>query len=101
MIDGVDANTLKYRYGPVSFVAAAANIFIVGLILWIFAPYTIFLPQFYVFLLADVVVAVLLIRRSGKPGQIGRGMLIGLLAVPAALVVFIPVYLVAGAIGPI
>lgn len=100
MVEGVEAYTPKDRYSLATFAAAAANIFIVGMIMWIFAPYTIFFLQFYVFLLADIALSVVLLRRSGKSSQIGRGMLIGLLVVPATIIVYVPIYLIVGALGP-
>jgi hypothetical protein len=48
-------------------------------------------------LLVDVAVAVFLRRRPGTLGEIGRGMLIGCIAGPAALAFFIPLYFLAAA----
>ena len=47
----------------------------------------------------DVVVAVILTSRSGTLAQVGRGMLIGLIAAPATLVVFLPGFFLAQALG--
>lgn len=91
------------RYGPLTFTAAAANIFVSNLYTWLLAPYSIIgfpillLPP----VLLDVAIAAILAWRPGKLGQIGRGMLIGLLSLPVALVVFIAGFAVAKAIGPI
>nr|WP_231974918.1 hypothetical protein [Mycobacterium sp. E1747] len=38
---------------------------------------------------------------SGRLGQIGRGMMIGSLSGPLSLLIFIPAFVIAGAIGPI
>jgi hypothetical protein len=50
-------------------------------------------------LLLDVAVSAYLRGRTGTLGEIGRGMLIGCIAGPAALVFFIPLYFLAAATG--
>ena len=89
----------QVRYGPATFVAALVNILIVEIALWLTVPW-IALAVFVVpLLVVDVVVAAILKSRSGTPEQVGRGMLIGLLAVPAALVVFLPAFFLVQAAG--
>ncbi len=96
-----EVHTPKPRYGPVTFVSAMLNIFVVNLSMWICAPYTIILYQIYLFVLADLGLSIAFATRAGNLAQIGRGMLIGLLSVPAALVAFASVFIIAHAIGPI
>ncbi|OBB85198.1 hypothetical protein [Mycobacterium sp. 852002-30065_SCH5024008] len=51
--------------------------------------------------LAYVGISALLARAPGRCGQIGRGMMIGSLSGPVSLVIFIPAFVIAAAIGPI
>ena len=91
--------TLKPRYGPVTFLAALINILIVEFAIWLTLPW--FLLTIYVLplLVIDLAIAALLNSRPGTPGQIGRGMLIGLIAAPLTLVVFVPGLWLAQALG--
>jgi hypothetical protein len=50
-------------------------------------------------LLVDLAVSALLSRRGGTLGQLGRGMLIGWLAAPLTLAIFLPAYAMAGSLG--
>lgn len=80
----------RTAYGPAAFIAALANILAIEVAVWIFLPW--FLLAIYVLplLLIDLALAAILKRRRGTTGQVGRGMLIGLLSAPAALLLFLP-----------
>ncbi|OBF63192.1 hypothetical protein A5753_12950 [Mycobacterium sp. 852002-51971_SCH5477799-a] len=74
----------------------------VGLITWLIAvsmwPFLIFvLPA----TLAYVAVSALIARAPGRWGQVGRGMMIGSLSGPISILIFVPAFIVAHAIGPI
>lgn len=88
-------------YGPVSFLVALAHILVIDFATWLFMPWLILvllaLPVLLVYLGISVVVA----RAGGKTGQIGRGMLWGSLSAPLSVLIFVPVWLIAQAIGPI
>jgi hypothetical protein len=62
-------------------------------------------PWFYLavfvvpLLLLDVALSAFLASRRGKTREIGRGMLIGCIAGPAALIFFIPLYLLVQVAG--
>lgn len=96
------ATTPDNRYGPVSFAVAIAHVFVVDLITWLFV-----LPMWpFVFIVLPVTllyvgVGALVARASGRWGQIGRGMMIGSLSGPLSLLIFIPAFVIANAIGPI
>ncbi len=90
------------RYGPLTFAVAIVHIFVVDLVTWLFV-----LPMWpFVFVvlpvtLAYVGISALIARASGRCGQIGRGMMIGSLSGPLSLLIFIPAFIIAGAIGPL
>ncbi|MBB2989677.1 hypothetical protein FHR72_001140 [Mycolicibacterium iranicum] len=88
-------SSTESRYGPASFGAALANIVLIEFTMWVFTPWWLLAVYMLPLLLVNLVLAVLLERRGGIPGQIGRGMLIGLLSVPAALVLFLPGFMLA------
>lgn len=90
---------LQANYEPVSLVAALGNILLVEMALWVVLPWYLLALYVLPLLLVDLVVAVVLKSRPGIVGQIGRGMLIGLLAVPAALAVFLPLLGLVQALG--
>jgi hypothetical protein len=90
------------RYGPVGFAAALVNILIVDLATWLVVlP----LPPLAMLVLpislAYTGLCAVLAKAPGKWGETGRGMLIGSLAAPLSLIVFIPAFIIAHAIGPI
>jgi hypothetical protein len=97
--DSSAMDTSKNRYGPVSFVVALAHILIVVVFMWLLAPYSIVLvlPEVLVYMAFSAVLA----RGPGKIGQVGRGMLIGSLSGPLSVIIFVPVWIIAEAIGPI
>lgn len=99
MASDMTAGSPTNRYGPAGFVAAVANILVVQFATWIFLPYFLLTLLALPILLVDLAVAEVLASRPGKWGAIGRGMLIGWLAGPLSLLVFIPAYFAADATG--
>ncbi|MCG7578820.1 hypothetical protein [Mycolicibacterium sp. OfavD-34-C] len=94
-----DARPQRVSYGPATFVSALVNVLIVEVALWLTVPW-IALAVFVVpLLVVDVVVATILKSRSGTLKQVGQGMLIGLIAVPATLVLFLPGLILTQALG--
>ncbi|WP_346425763.1 hypothetical protein [Mycobacterium sp. IS-1264] len=95
-------DTSKSRYGPISFVAAFANVFVVEVVTWLFVlPMP---PLALIVFPASLVYTVLcavVVKAPGKIGQAGRGMLVGSLAGPLSLIIFIPAFIIAHAVGPI
>ena len=58
---------------------------------WSIALYTAWLAVFALpILLVDLALGAVLATRSGTMGQLGRGMLVGLIAVPMTLLIFLP-----------
>ncbi|ORB73532.1 hypothetical protein [Mycobacterium scrofulaceum] len=51
--------------------------------------------------LSYIGIGAVIARASGRWGQIGRGMMIGSLSGPLSLLIFIPAFVLANAIGPI
>lgn len=90
------------RYGPLTFAVAIVHIFVVDLVTWLFVlpmwPYVIVVLPLT---LAYIAISALIARAPGRWGQIGWGMLIGSLSGPLSLLIFIPGFIIAGAIGPI
>lgn len=99
MVNNDERCQIVARYGPAAFVAALVNILIVEFALWMTMPWFALAIFVIPLLLVDFVVAAVLKSRKGTSGQVGRGMLIGLLAAPAALVVFLPGFLLAQSAG--
>lgn len=89
----------KSPYGPVTFLVAVFHLLIVEFATWLFMPYSIVfvLPLVLIYM----AIAALVMRVPGTIGQIGRGTLIGSLSGPLSLIIFIPAFIIAGAIGPI
>lgn len=90
------------RYGPLTFWIAMAHVFVIDLLTWLFVvpmwPFAfIVLP----ITLAYIVIAALVAKAPGRRGQAGRGMMIGSLSGPLSLLIFIPAFIVAHAIGPL
>lgn len=72
------------RHGAIGFVAASANVLLGTLAAWVSFPYFLLYIYFLPLIVVDLIVAVVLAKRSGLVAQAGRGMLIGLLSVPIA-----------------
>ncbi|WP_084188072.1 hypothetical protein [Mycobacterium paraffinicum] len=79
-----------------------AHVFVVDFATWLLVlPLW---PLVFIVLPATLVyigVGALIAQASGGLGQIGRGMVIGSLSGPLSLLIFIPAFVIAGAIGPI
>ena len=92
----------KDHYGPLTFSVAIVHIFVVDLATWLLCmpwwPFAIFVLPIT---LAYVGISALIARAPGRWGQIGRGMMLGSLSGPLSLLIFIPGFIIAGAIGPI
>jgi len=99
MVNGGPAEPQTAIYGRRSFMSALLNVLIVELAIWMTVPYLLLTIYLTPLILLDAVVAVILKTRGGSLGQIGRGMLIGLLCVPAGLVVLLLPFLVADQAG--
>lgn len=102
MTDGPLADKSNDRYGPLTFAAAIVHVFVIDLVTWLFCfptwPYAIFVLPIT---LAYIAICAVIARAPGRSGQVGRGMVIGSLSGPLSLLIFIPAFVVAGAIGPI
>lgn len=90
------------RYGPVSVIGAGTTVLVLELITWVFAAWLLFalvvLPIVFVVVLG---LSAALARAKGRVGQVGRGMMIGCIAAPLSLAIFVPLFLLAHAIGPL
>lgn len=99
MVNLGDVSAPARRYGPFGFAAALVNILVIEFVTWILLPWF-YLAVFVVpMLLLDVALSAFLATRRGKTREIGRGMLIGCIAGPAALAFFIPLYLLVQGAG--
>jgi len=99
MVNVGDSSLSPHRYGPLGFGAALVNILVIEFVTWVLLPWF-YLAVFVVpVLLIDVGLSAFLATRRGKIREIGRGMLIGCIAGPAALVFFIPLFLLVQAAG--
>lgn len=102
MTDKETARSPVDRYGPLTFAVAIVHVFVVDLGTWL-----IVLPMWpFAFIvlpitLAYIGISALIARAPGRWGQVGRGMTIGSLSGPLSLLVFVPAFIVAGAIGPL
>ncbi|MGH3967955.1 MAG: hypothetical protein ACRDTV_07550 [Mycobacterium sp.] len=101
MANGVVPDPSTHRYGAVGFVAATLNVFVGNFTAWIWFPYFLLYLLFVPLIVVDLVAAAILAGRPGKSGQVGRGMLIGLLSVPLSPAVIVTGYFLADATGPI
>ncbi|WP_156442372.1 hypothetical protein [Mycobacterium sp. IS-1556] len=91
--------TSAARYGPATFVAALGNTLVVGLATWYFIPWFALVVFTIPLLLLDFAIGVVFVTRPGAMGQVGRGMLIGLIAAPLTLLLFLPGLLLVQAIN--
>jgi hypothetical protein len=87
------------RYGPITFVAALGNSLLVGLGTWYFLPWFALAVFVLPVLLVELALGVFLATRSGTMGQLGRGMLVGLITAPMTLLVFLPGLLLVQELG--
>lgn len=99
MVNKHEVSPLVGRYGPLGFAAALVNILVIEFVTWVLLPWF-YLAVFLVpLLLLDLALSTFLATRQGKLREIGRGMMIGCIAGPAALIFFIPLYLLIAAVG--
>ena len=92
----------RLSLGPAAFGAVLANVFVLQWSMWDLYIGTFRRAEFYLpFFLVNLVVSVALTVSPGTFGQLGRGMLIAWLSVPASLIIFISGFAIANAIGPI
>ncbi len=91
-------NPTVARYGPITFVVAQVHVLVVGLLTWLFIPYSalIVLPAVLIYMGFSALIAM----SQGTLGQVGRGMLIGSASGPLSLLIFVPVWIIAKGIGP-
>jgi hypothetical protein len=87
------------RYGPITFVAALGNSLLVGLATWYFLPWFALALFVLPILLVDLALGAFLATRSGAMGQLGRGMLVGLITAPVTLLIFLPGLLLVQELG--
>lgn len=76
-------------YGPATFIAALGNILVVVFAVWVFLPWFALLVVVLPLLIVDVGLAVVLRSRQGLLRQVGQGMLIGSIAAPSVVVLFV------------
>ncbi len=78
---------------------ALLHILIVDLAGWIFIPCSIVLvlPGVLIY----IAISALIARGPGKIGQVGRGIFVGSLSGPLSLLVVIPIWIIAKAVGRI
>ena len=99
MVSEPEAHPQNLPYGPVGFAAALVNILVIEFVAWTLLPWF-YLAIFLVpVLLLDLGISALLAARRGRLREVGRGMMIGCIAGPAALVFFIPLYLLVQGVG--
>lgn len=89
-------------YGPLTFAVTIIHLVVADLTTWLLCmamwPFVIFvLPICLAYAAVGAVVA----RAPGRWGQIGRGMLLGTLAGPLSILIFVPAFAIASAIGPL
>nr|WP_242660232.1 hypothetical protein [Mycobacterium mantenii] len=102
MTENPFAGTRNDRYAPLTFAVAMVHVLVVDLVTWLFV-----LPMWpFVFVVLPITlvyvgISALIARAPGRLGQVGRGMMIGSLSGPISVLIFIPAFIVAHAIGPI
>ena len=89
------------RYGPVAFVAAAANVLVLDFLTWVYMLAWYMIPIVVLpVVIVDALVGWGLKRGRGAVGQVGRGMLIGCLVAPLTVVIFTAAWAIAHLFGP-
>lgn len=97
-----DPVTTGGRYGPAGFAAAIVNMFALEFLTWVFMLAWYMLPVIVLpAVIIDALIAYGLTRGHGTVAQVGRGMLFGCIAAPLTILIFIPAWIIAKAIGPI
>jgi hypothetical protein len=99
MVNNPELHRPVRHYGPLGFAAALTNILVIEFVTWMLLPWF-YLAVFLIpVLLVDLGVSAFLASRHGRLREIGRGMIIGCIAGPAALIFFIPLYLLVQGVG--
>lgn len=93
--------TVENRYGPAGFIAAAVTVTVLELLAWVFLLWAWYLVPAIVLpaVIVDLLIGYGLTRVNGTAAQVGRGMVIGGIAAPLTVLLFIPCWLAAGALG--
>jgi hypothetical protein len=99
MVNSAASQQVARSCGPATFLAALANILVVEVAVWVILPWLVLAVFVLPLLLIDLAIATVLRARPSTAGQIGRGMMIGLISAPMALAVFLPGLLLAQAMG--
>ena len=86
-------------YGRAGFAAALLNILVIEFATWVLMSGIYFAVYLVPALLVDLGLSALLATRQGRIREVGRGLLIGCIAGPAAIVVFVPSFLLAEKVG--
>lgn len=101
LVDRTTFDPTNGRYGPVSFLVTLAHILVIDFATWLFMPWLILVLLAVPVLLVYVGLGAVVARAGGTTGQIGRGMFWGSLSAPLSVLIFVPIWLIAQAIGPI
>ena len=99
MVNESTADPSVQRYGPTSFVVALGNSLFMGLVTWYFLPWFALAVFVLPILLIDLALGAVLATRSGTMGQLGRGLLVGLITAPLTLLIFLPGLLLVQGLG--
>ncbi|GAY14071.1 hypothetical protein [Mycobacterium sp. shizuoka-1] len=100
--DPPDERPTSEKYGRAGFVATSLTVLVLEFITWVFLLYWYFLPVTAVPAAALAALIGYLLKRSrGTAAQVGQGILIGALAAPLTMAIFIPAWILAQAIGPL
>lgn len=99
MVNAKESRPPADRYGPVGLAAALSNSLVIEFVTWVLIPWFYLAIILVPVLLLDFALSLILATRRGKLRQVGWGMMIGCIAGPAALVFFIPLYLVVQSAG--
>ena len=101
MVDAESEAPAVRRYGPLGLTAALVNILVIEFVMWVLLPWVFLLVYLVPLLLLDLGVSAFLRSRQGRLGEVGRGMMIGCLSAPAAVVSFVPLYLLGLGLGAV
>ena len=92
---------VEARYGPAGFTAAIVTVTALEVLSWVYLLWGWYLLPVVVLpaVALDLLIGYGLTRMSGAAAQVGRGMVIGGIAAPLTVLLFIPCWLAAGALG--
>ncbi|BBY28070.1 hypothetical protein [Mycolicibacterium sediminis] len=85
-----DEGSPPTRYGPASVVAVLVTSLVLGVLSWALVPWIYLSIVLIPPVLVVVIAAAFLLAGGRRQQQVGRGMLIGCLTVPATLIVCLP-----------